>query len=86
MLCCVSICPYLRVQRWRLEAELMNVGKKRSVQLLADCWHIQTALPVLFSHYFCIAWGSCRERESHVSILGNYTQERVMDVNHDHEI
>lgn len=50
--------PYLRIQRWRLEAELVNVGKKRPVQLLSGCWHVQAALPLLLSHNFCIARGS----------------------------
>lgn len=50
----------LRVQRRGLEAELMNVGKERTVQLLAGCWDIQTALPLLIRHNFCIAWRSFR--------------------------
>lgn len=50
----------LRVQRRRLEAELMNVGEERSIQLFTGCWHIQAALPLLFSHNFCIAWRSFR--------------------------
>lgn len=49
---------YLRVQRRGLEAELVNIGKERSVQLLAGCWDIQTALPLLFCHYFSVAWRS----------------------------
>lgn len=48
----------------------MNVGEKRSVQLLTGCWHIQTVLSLLFGHDFCIAWGSCRERESMSAFLG----------------
>lgn len=30
------LCSYLRIQRWRLEAELVNVGEKRSVQLFSS--------------------------------------------------
>lgn len=66
MLCSTLFVAYLRIQRWRLEAELVNVGEKRSIQLLAGCWHIQTALPLLFRHNFCIAWGSCQARANHV--------------------
>lgn len=59
MLCFILFGAYLRVQRRRLEAELVNVGEERSVQLLTGCWHIQTALPLLFCHNLCIAWRSC---------------------------
>lgn len=59
-LCSSSLAAYLRVQRWRLEAELVNVREERSVQLLASRWHVQGALPLLFGHNFCIAWRSCR--------------------------
>lgn len=55
--------PYLRIQRWRLEAELVNVGKKRPVQLLSGCWHVQAALSLLLSHNFCIARGSFMEKK-----------------------
>lgn len=55
------ICPYLRIQRWWLEAELVNVGKKRPVQLLSGCGHVKAALPLLLSHNFCIARGSFME-------------------------
>lgn len=67
MLCSpVSFGAHLRVQRRRLEAELVDVGEERSVQLLAGSWNIQTALPLLFCYNFCIAWRSCRGRASHV--------------------
>lgn len=49
--------PYLGVQRWRLEAELVNVGEKRPVQLLPGRRHIQAAPPLLLRHNLCIAGG-----------------------------
>lgn len=71
----VSCAAHLRVQRWGLEAELVDVGEERSVQLLAGGWHVQTALPLLLRHNFCIAWRSCGGRgEPHVSILGNHAR------------
>lgn len=51
---------YLRVQGRGLEAEFVNIGKERSVQLLAGCWDIQTALSLLFRHNFSVAWRSCK--------------------------
>ena len=61
---------YLGVQRRRLEAELVNVGEERSVQILAGRRDIQTALPLLFCHNLCIAWRSCRGgAKPNVSIL-----------------
>lgn len=58
MVSSVPLVAYLRVQRRGLEAELMNVGEERTVQLLAGCWDIQTALPLLVCYNFCIAWRS----------------------------
>lgn len=87
MLCSVSFGTYLRVQRWRLEAELVNVGKKRSFQLLASCWHIQPALPLLFSDNFCIAWRSYKGGARQVSEFKRTSVEnRVIDGNGDREI
>lgn len=56
---------HLRVQRRRLEAELMNVGKERSVQLLARRRDVPTALPLRLCRDFCIAWRSCGGTGSH---------------------
>lgn len=35
----------------------MNVGKKRPIQLLSGCRHIQAALPLLLGHDFRVAGG-----------------------------
>lgn len=54
---------HLRVERRRLEAELVNIGEKRPIQLLAGWWDVQTDLPLLFCYDFCIAWRGCRGRK-----------------------
>lgn len=87
MLCSVVSDVYLRVQRRRLEAELMNIGEERSIQLLTGCWDIQAALPLLFCHNFCIAWRSCGGRASCVSeFLGIIFKIEMFNLTHDREI
>lgn len=49
---------YLRVQRRGLKAELMDVSEERPIELFPGWWDVQAALPLLFSHNFCIAWRS----------------------------
>lgn len=60
----VSMPSYLRIQRWRLEAELVNIGEKRPVQLFSSWWHIQAALSLLLSHNFCITRGGFMKKIS----------------------
>lgn len=58
------ICPYLRIQRWWLEAELVNVGKERPVQLLAGSRRVKAALSLLFGHDFRVTRRSFNDKLS----------------------
>ncbi len=49
---------HLRIQRWRLEAELMDVSVKWSFNLIPHSWELKVVLSLLIGDDFRVAWWS----------------------------
>lgn len=49
---------HLRIQRWRLEAELMDVSIKWSFNLIPHSRELQVVLSLLIGDDFRVAWWS----------------------------